>query len=525
MAEKVKFVIEVDDKGGAQIVDDLNKKVEETGKTTEKANGKFAKLGEQLAGIKGPVGQAVQTVQGLGTAFKALIANPIGLAITVIVTALTALYKAFTSTKEGAETMQQIFDGVSATLDVLRDRALQLGSGIKQIFSGDIKAGLASIKGSFSGITEEIVKEAKEAANLRKQLQGITDDQRELNKDRALQNKLVAESKLQINDETLSYQKRLKALEEVRKSEVGLAKREEDLAKRRYEAIQAQNALSDSSQEALDAEANAYIELQNAQRASLAIQKELFDQEKSLRDRQKSEAKAAAAEKAAKDKEEADAKKAIADEEFNEWLAQELARNEYAEKLRKERMDADEAEFQAWLAQELANYEYREELQKKDLENSKKIADEKKKLEEATFQAISQGLSGVAQLVGQNSQLGKAISIAQAVINTYEGASKALAQGGIVGPIAAAGVIASGLAQVRAITQTQLPTAGGGGGGSAPSVAMPSVGIVSGQMNQTNQLQAQLNSQMSKPTRAYVVGQNVTSQQSLDRHILQNATL
>jgi len=51
------------------------------------------------------------------------------------------------------------------------------------------------------------------------------------------------------------------------------------------------------------------------------------------------------------------------------------------------------------------------------------------------------------------------------------------------------------------------------------------VGIVSGQMNQTNQLQAQLNSQMSRPTRAYVVGQNVTSQQSLDRHIAQNATL
>jgi hypothetical protein len=137
------------------------------------------------------------------------------------------------------------------------------------------------------------------------------------------------------------------------------------------------------------------------------------------------------------------------------------------------------------------------------------------------------GIQGVQDLVGADSKYGKALSIAQAVINTYQGASKAIAQGGVFGPIAAAGAIASGLAQVRSIMQTEIPQSpmGGGGGGGTPSVAMPSVGIVSGQMNQTNQLQAQLNSQMSRPTRAYVVGQNVTSQQSLDRHIAQNATL
>jgi phage-related minor tail protein len=48
-------------------------------------------------------------------------------------------------------------------------------------------------------------------------------------------------------------------------------------------------------------------------------------------------------------------------------------------------------------------------------------------------------------------RIGKAAAITQAIINTYEGATKALAQGGIYGGIMAAAVIATGLAQVQNI--------------------------------------------------------------------------
>jgi hypothetical protein len=53
----------------------------------------------------------------------------------------------------------------------------------------------------------------------------------------------------------------------------------------------------------------------------------------------------------------------------------------------------------------------------------------------------------------------KATAIAQAIINTYEGATKAAAQGGIFGPILAAAVIAFGIAQVNKIRQS-TPQAG-----------------------------------------------------------------
>lgn len=53
--------------------------------------------------------------------------------------------------------------------------------------------------------------------------------------------------------------------------------------------------------------------------------------------------------------------------------------------------------------------------------------------------------------IREMAQLGKAAAITQAIINTYEGASKALAQGGIYGGVMAAVVVAQGLSQVAAI--------------------------------------------------------------------------
>lgn len=56
--------------------------------------------------------------------------------------------------------------------------------------------------------------------------------------------------------------------------------------------------------------------------------------------------------------------------------------------------------------------------------------------------------------------VGKAGAIAQATINTYEGATKALAQGGFYGIAMAAAVIAAGLAQVAQISSVKLADGG-----------------------------------------------------------------
>lgn len=70
--------------------------------------------------------------------------------------------------------------------------------------------------------------------------------------------------------------------------------------------------------------------------------------------------------------------------------------------------------------------------------------------------------SGLASLQSSNikelAAIGKAAAITQAVINTYEGATKALAQGGIYGAAMAAAVVASGLAQVAQIRSQNVNT-------------------------------------------------------------------
>jgi chemotaxis protein histidine kinase CheA len=550
MAEKVKFVIEVDDNGSAQVVDNLNQKVKESGDTAEKSQGKFGELGNKLAGIKGPVGQAVQGVQGLGTAFKALIANPIGAVIAAIVLALTALYKAFTSTKAGAEQMEQVMDALSAAVDVLRDRFLQLVGGIAKLFSGDIKGGLADLKGAFTGIGDEIEREAKEAANLRKELQVVADSERELNKNRALQNRLIAAARLVLEDENSSYADRKKALDEVTISEKKLAKQEEDLARRRYEAIKAQNALSDSSKEALDAEAQAYIALQGAQQQTAQVQRKLAMEAERIRNEENAKQKQAAAEASQRQKERQEASQ----KEFDDWLALEIKKAETAEanakfvKDREEKAKADaEKDFQDWLAMEIKKNEIATANAKFVADREEKARQEKAKadkeasdaaiaLKKAEFdaemellQSISGAFKNLANIAGEQTAAGKALAIASTIIDTYMGATKALAAGAgtPVGYINAAAIVATGLANLRTITAVQVPN-GGGAGATASTPMMPSgpsVGIIQGQMSQTSQLQAELNSQMRRPTRAYVVGQNVTTQQSLDRHILENATL
>jgi hypothetical protein len=150
-------------------------------------------------------------------------------------------------------------------------------------------------------------------------------------------------------------------------------------------------------------------------------------------------------------------------------------------------------------------------------ENAEAELEIEKELQQGKVDAVMGAMAGLQTLLGEDSKYGKALAVAQAIISTYQGASKALGQGGVFGPVAAAGVIAQGLAQVRSIMATELPDSpmGSDGGGSAMSMPSgPSVGIIQGQMSQTSQLQAELNSQMRRPTRAYVVGQNVTTQQT-----------
>ena len=289
---------------GSESFKNLSAELEKTEGAFDEARIKAGGFGDVLAeqpGVVGALGQSFQGLKGgvkaVNTAFKALLANPIVAVIAAIAAALIGLYKAFTSTKEGAEKMDQIFAGISAAMDVLRDRVLKLGGAIVKFFTGDFKGAFEDAKGAVTGIGSEIANEFSIAANATKKLQQVEDAMRNINVERSKQNLLMADAKLKINDENLSYEERLGALEEVRAAEVRLAEQEAQLAAERYNALKALADLSDSSKEQLDELAAAEKAMYDAQTASKAKQKELFDQEKALRDRQRAEQAAAAKER------------------------------------------------------------------------------------------------------------------------------------------------------------------------------------------------------------------------------------
>lgn len=147
---------------------------------------------------------------------------------------------------------------------------------------------------------------------------------------------------------------------------------------------------------------------------------------------------------------------------------------------------------------------------------------------------ISNGLSLAAGELGAATAEGKAAAVAAATISTYTaiaGQLQAFSKIPIPGYAIAQAIVTgvTGLLQVKKILQVKVPEGGGSGGGSAPSMAgvsapaAPSFNVVGA--GGTNQLAQVMNNQGMPPVQAYVVASNVTSAQSLNRNIVNNATL
>jgi len=207
------------------------------------------------------------------------------------------------------------------------------------------------------------------------------------------------------------------------------------------------------------------------------------------------------------------------------------AQIEYQEALNEQA--AIEAQIEGFRSEQLMN---RMSLQRELSDMTKEDAVEEAEVfewtQEAKNEAIQQGVAGAVALVGENSKFAKGIAIANAIRDTYAGASKALAQGGIFGAIGAASIIASGLANVRAITQTDDPAApsyasysGGGASITPPTVEAqaPDFNVVG--VGGTNQLADAIAGQQAKPQRAYVVSNDVTTAQGLERNIVEGASI
>ena len=186
------------------------------------------------------------------------------------------------------------------------------------------------------------------------------------------------------------------------------------------------------------------------------------------------------------------------------------------------------------------------------------VVDQKKALQESNLNNISQGFALLGQIAGKNKAIQaaaiigeSAVGIARTVIAAQAGNAAATAQGvALAVPTLGASVasaaalvtsnnISAGISIAANIAATMKALGGLGEGGSLPSppklnsssVTRPSLGQggspnfnIVGQTG-TNQLADAIGGQNQKPVKAFVVAADVTSGQSLERNIIEGASL
>lgn len=428
-----------------------------------------------------------------------------------------------------------------------------MGSAISKLFKGDFSGALNDYKDSIVGLnkalnpaviivdaltksTKELVKELKEEAKIAGQ---IADQRAKADKlDRQL---IVSRAKANrdradllekaANKEKFTAKERIGFLTEAGKLEEDITNKEIKAAQLRLDAKVAENALGDSNKQDLEEEARLKAELINLETAKLTKQKLVTSQ-----------IVAAKREEIAK-------LKAIEDEE--------KARKEEEDKLKEEKQKEKDLQDKQRKDQKLKDDELRAQ---REIEIEQSIADRKKAIN-LNYINFAAGLSGLLQqIAGKNKALAlaglileKGSAIANVVVKSKEAILTAKANEakiplfipspfGIptVNPLKPASLAATtkqilgtklsaGLA-IAGITATAIgqgKSVGSGGaissGGAIPAAAPPAFNVVGA--SDTNQLASAIGGQSQQPVKAYVVANDVTTSQSMDRNIVDDASL
>lgn len=588
MAKEVVIDINVKTAKADKNVKNLNKDLQQT-KTdvsgiedaADKATGGMVSgFRSALKGVKG-------MITGLKTMRGAIIATGIG-ALVLLVTSLTAAFTSseegqnqlakgmavlgaavdvftdrlaafgrtiismFTDTEEtfkgfGKSIKEFVMDKVDKVVEGLGF----MGTAISKLFKGDFSGALEdagkgivrlnqglnpavilteSLVKSTKDLITELKEEGKIAAQIADQRAKADKVDRQIIVDRAKANRDRAELlEKAVNKEKYNVQERIGFLEEAARLEEEITNKEIAAAKLRLDAQIAENALGDSNKEALEKEAQLKANLINLETAKLTKAKEVTSQTIALKAEETAALKAIEDERIAA---EVEAKK-IADEQIAEGIVKQ------------------------------------EEADKIELERKQRILDEDKAIEEQRIAQREATFQNAVTLVGAETKLGKALLLAKqlilarefimdakatilkaksAVINSeIKGTEAGVEVSGSVAKAANTAAppfnipfiltaLLTGASIISAVkgaigaTKAAAAAAGGGGGGGA-SVSTPQISPSSPPAfnvvgaSETNQLAGAIGSQTQQPVQAFVVANAVTTAQSLERNIVEGASI
>jgi hypothetical protein len=543
--------LELQGKATGDQYEKLRDKLDGLNDAQDRAKFKAGQFEDRLASLPGPLGKLGGGIKAAGDSFATFgttLTVSLGI-VGLLVTAFFAIKSALEKTKEGTELLSKATSAFNAIIAPLLAIFEKLGTIVLPIVTKGLEAvgSVMNKVAKFFGVADSKIKET--TASL--------EENNEAAKKLSEAEKKRAEELKKLQDEKDKKAKEIADKAEARRKAEKAARDAEkkELDEGQKEAMK--TLLSEQEKEIFTTQekyakliflATKYNEdtkqLKDAQAKELAaIDKKYADEEKER------------LEKARKEKEDAD-KKVTAD---LEKIAEERKKKEEEEAQKKfeaesqARVDAanlvmadynyKKALGDATFQDELTAFDRTRQLEREDMMARKVSADALLAFDKETSAArteieraqqeiklgiISNALGTIAEAVGQNTVAGKALAVAQATIDTYMGATKALATyPPPFGAIAAGTVVLAGLLNIKKIVSTQIPklpgAKGGGGSVSTPSIALPTIPTVQAPqiqtgtgINATSQI-AQTIGAAQKPIEAYVVSQKVSSQQALDR--------
>jgi hypothetical protein len=445
---------------------------------------------------------------------------------TMLKVAVYPLRRAFLEIKKGglsaAAAIKEFFGGDATELrDSIADTRVDL-----QNLSDEIKEDLTDLGEPFvaAGMSvKSFVKEVVDAADKGMALANasikLRQAQRDLQVQMANTRKEIKAYNLIAEDTTKGFEERLEAADKAIALEQQLMADRKALAKEELRIHQERVAIGETLEEDLQKEAELKANVAQLDMESLELQTTLNNKRNTIEQQRIAQVENIAAMESEMRREQM-GERAKQEAEIQDQLQQRI---KDIDKLKITEQEAEDLRVKAREAANAKMLKLQEQFRLQDMELAASGA-------QATFDLLK-GLTKMSEKDTEASakkafNRNKAISIAETLVSTYVAAQKAYASQLTLDPTApiraavAAGIaITSGLAKVAAIKSTQFNSTGGsepdsgGGGGSISAGGIQSVGVDVGSLvpNQQNPT--------PEPVRAYVVENEISNKQALNREL------
>jgi hypothetical protein len=562
MSQEKIIKIKADIKDAEAALKKLKKDTGELETSVLDATDSFGAFGVTVGGLKGMFAGAMKSAKMMFSSVKiGLISTGIG----AFVVALGTMAQYFKDNEEGASKFREITSQLGVVIGNITDVISDFGGALIKLFSKDFKGFKDSMKDAVDGVKNfgKTTKEEMEMAKkLEKERAELIIFERDANVSKAKSEAEIMKLRMQARDEEkFTNEERLEFMRQANKLADEQLKKDLHIAQKKLEFQRIENSYSKSSTENLNAEADLEAQLFNIQRSNFSERK-----------RMKSEEQAIVKRISADNEKEAKAEEnRLAKEQENKEKELELLRTSG---LSKQELEIEQAttKYEALLAlaekygHDTTAITTQFENQKLDIINKFNKEEEKQekkkgkddlKIQQATLKAKQAAtinsskaiLSGISQLAGEGTKVGKAAAVAQILIDTASGISSAIAgasaAGAASGPAAPittplliaqlVGQVLAGIGQAKAVLGKVKDGGGGGELSGIDSVAPSTGGTVSVTDAEPEEdsptglgplvPNIEAITTATQPIQAFVVENDISSSQALQEELELQATL